>query len=234
MTVVNIKPSQLGPALLREAKRGHMVVMQGALGAARRYASLIADVLDSEGITYQGMMKNRLKVRRTATGAVVTDDAPHAGIIELGARPHPVSREGVEAIARWVKTKLHAVSGPVRQRVHGPTGRVENIGPRDLRKNIRVQRSGPVLRVQKFGPVRESVRYTKSGMERVTKGPGEYVRTAGAHSLSIDQQSLSIAYAIAEHIKVHGAKPRYVFKRHLPLARVFFAEEIERLLRRKA
>ena len=31
------------------------------------------------------------------------NDAPHIGIIESGARPHPVSKEGVAAIEAWVR-----------------------------------------------------------------------------------------------------------------------------------
>jgi len=31
------------------------------------------------------------------------NDAPHIGIIEAGARPHPVSKEGIAAIEAWVK-----------------------------------------------------------------------------------------------------------------------------------
>lgn len=34
--------------------------------------------------------------------AQLVNDAPHAGIVEGGARPHSVSREGVEAITNWV------------------------------------------------------------------------------------------------------------------------------------
>jgi len=39
---------------------------------------------------------------REATLLVIQNNAPHAGIVEHGARPHPVSREGWEAIYWWV------------------------------------------------------------------------------------------------------------------------------------
>lgn len=35
-------------------------------------------------------------------GLQIVNDAPYAGVIEGGARPHPVSDEGWEAIKRWV------------------------------------------------------------------------------------------------------------------------------------
>ena len=40
--------------------------------------------------------------------AQVMNDAPYAGIVELGARPHPVSREGRFAILEWVRRHFPA------------------------------------------------------------------------------------------------------------------------------
>lgn len=40
---------------------------------------------------------------RESEAAQLINDAPHAGIIEGGARPHAVSREGVESIKGWVR-----------------------------------------------------------------------------------------------------------------------------------
>lgn len=134
-------------------------------------------------------------------------DAPHAGIIELGARPHPVSREGVEAIARWVFLKLHAVQGPSKKTFDEKSGKFRTTVPKDRRKQISVRREGPVREV--------------NGKR---KGPGSY-------KVGYDEASLQIAYAIAQKIKREGQKPKYVVKRHLPLASQYVAEECERLLR---
>lgn len=57
----------------------------------------------------QGQLKNSWKVRvwggtigDGTIAAKLTNDAPHAGIVEGGARPHPVSQQGVAAIYAWV------------------------------------------------------------------------------------------------------------------------------------
>lgn len=58
----------------------------------------------------QGQLKNSWRVRASrGTGigggnlvATLSNDAPHAGIVEGGARPHPVSNEGIAAIHAWV------------------------------------------------------------------------------------------------------------------------------------
>jgi len=49
-----------------------------------------------------GQMKNSWQVK----GDILLNDAPHAGVIEEGARPHKVSKEGIEAIARWAQRRL--------------------------------------------------------------------------------------------------------------------------------
>ena len=67
-----------------------------------------------------GEHKNAWQVKDTGAlkGVSVENNAPHAGIIEEGARPHQMSAEGIEALTRWVERKLLAklrVSGPVQQ-----------------------------------------------------------------------------------------------------------------------
>lgn len=47
----------------------------------------------------------------TGVVAEVYNDVPYAGIIEHGARPHPVSEEGQRAIFEWVKRNI-PIMGP--------------------------------------------------------------------------------------------------------------------------
>jgi len=60
--------------------------------------------------------------RDTATGrtsgmvAEVMNDAPYIGILEAGARPHPVSEEGQRAIFEWVKRNIANFIGRDRAR----------------------------------------------------------------------------------------------------------------------
>lgn len=57
----------------------------------------------------RGNFKNAWRVRTIAGGAEIQNDAPYAGIIELGARPHPVSREGIEALTGWARRHFPGV-----------------------------------------------------------------------------------------------------------------------------
>jgi len=41
----------------------------------------------------------------------IVNNAPHIGVLELGARPHPVSFEGRIAIARWARLKFGVSPG---------------------------------------------------------------------------------------------------------------------------
>ena len=55
----------------------------------------------------------RVGWRTTAT--TIYNNAPHIGILEKGARPHKVSREGIEALTRWAMRVL-SVKGKPRKK----------------------------------------------------------------------------------------------------------------------
>lgn len=58
---------------------------------------------------YTGTSAARWRAHRGTTKrelAEIHNDAPHIGIVEEGARPHPVSKDGVEALTRWARLKL--------------------------------------------------------------------------------------------------------------------------------
>lgn len=61
--------------------------------------------------------------------AELKNRAPHAGIVELGARPHPVSEEGIQAIARWAMRVLTFKTPPAlkrRKNEQGPRQRARD------------------------------------------------------------------------------------------------------------
>lgn len=125
-----VKPKDLPATLRREALMVRRGMEKAAMAAARRFRAHLADATDRAGITDQGVLKNSWVAERIGNTVQVYSNAPHAGVIELGCRPHKVSRAGIEAIAGWVKRKAFAPKGPVLVRVHGPTGRVERKMPR--------------------------------------------------------------------------------------------------------
>lgn len=57
-----------------------------------------------KGVT--GELRKGWEVSRTSTGAELLNDAPHAGIVEKGARPHKVNEEGMKALTQWVFRKF--------------------------------------------------------------------------------------------------------------------------------
>lgn len=103
-TEINVE--DLSATLLREGKRHQQACMTAALAGARKFQALLVQRTDDLGITDQGMLKNSWKAERTEWGAIVYSDCPYAGIIELGARPHPVSIEGQIGIRAWAIRKL--------------------------------------------------------------------------------------------------------------------------------
>ncbi len=106
MPTIHIRPQQLANALKREGKRVGKAIMMGSYRAAQRLKAHVANAIDEKGITDQGILKNSLRVVKTATGASLTTDAPHAGVVELGARPHKVGPVARAAIAAWCVRKL--------------------------------------------------------------------------------------------------------------------------------
>jgi hypothetical protein len=83
----------------------------------------------------QGQLKASWKTQVTATGeggdiaASIINGAPHAAIVEEGARPHPVSNEGFYAIFLWAKR--HGVVGARRKFQRGGRTRIQ--GPQQVR-----------------------------------------------------------------------------------------------------
>ncbi len=106
------------PALLRaHARRVPELSHNASITAANRARTMLVRASP----VYTGIFRNAWRVRLNPgknQGATVENDAPHAGIIEKGARPHPVSREGIEALTLWAKRKLlHGASRAAAKRV---------------------------------------------------------------------------------------------------------------------
>lgn len=109
---IKITSDKLAAALSGERKRVRACIPKASLAACHRLRARIIDEIDKRKITDRGILKNGVRVANRGTdgrfqgGASVIGDAPHTGIVELGARPHPVSKEGRDAIAGWCVRKL--------------------------------------------------------------------------------------------------------------------------------
>lgn len=111
MATVVIQEKQLPGELRRRAKQVRMAIQRGAIRGAHRGKRLITMLTPVD----RGELKNSWKVakinpRATALTGFLGDQeivrlwnlAPHAGIVELGARPHKVSDAGMLALEDWV------------------------------------------------------------------------------------------------------------------------------------
>lgn len=126
-----IRPEQLGAAMQGEAKGVLQAIRRGARLAAHRGRSHLVSETDRKGIVDRGQYRNSFRVLPESgnTMATLVNDSPMAGVIEMGARPHKVSKEGLEAIAAWVRRKLTIASGPARV-VTSKSGKTRGVHPK--------------------------------------------------------------------------------------------------------
>lgn len=104
---ITIDPKKLGRVLRGEARFVGKVMVTGARAAANRGVGHLVNATQEAGKVYLSQFVNSFRVSRDSRGVVLYNGAPHAGIIEEGARPHPVSQEGQEAIKRWAMRRLN-------------------------------------------------------------------------------------------------------------------------------
>lgn len=99
---IRITPKEL-PAELRARVRGGPVLVRKAtyLAAVRGQA-----YMKSVTKVDRGQLKNAWKAKRVDNGAVLENSAPYAGVIELGARPHPVGVYVWSLIREWVRRNI--------------------------------------------------------------------------------------------------------------------------------
>lgn len=105
-----MKPSDVAAALPRDVKKLLDGNQRRMLEAAHLGAEIIADVAPVD----VGSLKSSVHVEATDRGARIVIDAPHAGITELGSRPH---MPPLAPLIDWVRR--HGVGfglGPTRRR----------------------------------------------------------------------------------------------------------------------
>jgi hypothetical protein len=102
VATIRMTPEGLAVELRRLAKASPQVLERGLKRAARRGQAH----MPGKTPTDQGQLRNSWRVIEGAAGVRLENDAPHAGIVEAGARPHPVSREGIEALTGWAMRKF--------------------------------------------------------------------------------------------------------------------------------
>ncbi len=94
---MSIRITSFASLLRKQAKEMPRQIRKGLRAGVRRGKA----VLVRRTPRYLGEMANSWSDREMSSGAQLHNDAPHAGVVERGARPHGVNAEGREAIEVW-------------------------------------------------------------------------------------------------------------------------------------
>lgn len=124
--VIRLSPSKLPDALRLEVLRMPKLHEIAARRAANKLIAYLVNQSDERGITYQGIYKAGFRL--TPKGNGVTNIAPHAPIVEEGARPHPVSIEARGRIAIWCERKLGLDAESAKQAAEAIAWKIQKYG----------------------------------------------------------------------------------------------------------
>lgn len=103
MSKIRLTPAKFARSLIKRAGGITKAVDKGIeTGAHRGMAILVART--PSGATSK--MRQSWSVNGKGRRVEIHNDAPYAGIVEKGARPHPVNEEGIAAITHWARRKL--------------------------------------------------------------------------------------------------------------------------------
>lgn len=116
MSRVVISAKDLPDELRRREAAIRQAIVRGIRSGARRGRATLVRKTPKD----QGLMKAAWRDTATGSGvgevAEVLNDAPYAGVVEMGARPHAVSEEGQLAIFEWAKRNMANFIGVERHR----------------------------------------------------------------------------------------------------------------------
>lgn len=234
MTTINLTPAELPKLLAAHEKLLPKAVMDGCRMAAERGRSYLVKVSPTD----QGMYRNSWRTR-TVAGIYpeIINDSPHAGIIELGARPHGVNRAGMEALIEWCKRHLSgmaqatkAMSKRAAKRAAGnlwtlpkdPYKKPLAYGPK-APKGIYGDVYGPrERRGRKHGP-------TAPRMFGPKAPKGHRKVLAGA---ALDKEAKAFAWAIAAKLKKYGQPGKFIVRDSMPMLVQFLRAEVARSVKK--
>jgi bacteriophage HK97-gp10 putative tail-component len=147
--VITIDIDQLPRELQRGEERFAKALRRGLRMGAERGRGIIVRRTPMD----LGQLRGSWKVKAQEWTAELLNDAPHAGIVELGARPHKVSAEGWQAIYEWVRRhpELYGRKKP-KTKVSATTEQQKALGPfRGLDPEITGITWAIVKKINKYG-----------------------------------------------------------------------------------
>jgi hypothetical protein len=103
VATITIDAGSLGARITSDHKGAPKAVSRAIYSGLQRGKAYIV----GKSPVDRGILRNAWKVIRLSNGgSELVNDQPYAGIMERGARPFKISREGREALARWVFRKI--------------------------------------------------------------------------------------------------------------------------------
>jgi hypothetical protein len=109
---INLKLEDLQKELTNRFKSNRAAVMRAVGRGARRAQAALVERTPVD----TGNAKNAWRVINNpeTNTPQIYNDAPYIGVLEKGARPHKMSRAGIEALIEWVKRQgLSTIRGPL-------------------------------------------------------------------------------------------------------------------------
>src|SRR5262245_48635855 len=102
MATITLKAGELAPAIRKSIASTVAAYKRGLRRAAERSKAHLV----SRTPVDMGQLKSSWSVSEGLTGVALHNSSPIAGVIDLGARPHPVSKAGRQAITEWAARKV--------------------------------------------------------------------------------------------------------------------------------
>jgi len=211
MSTVRVNLKQLGASLLKHEGIRQEAMRRGMAAGADRGVALL--VRKSKSVVYLGEFQNswHVPMRRDRNTVTVRNDAPHAGIIEAGARAHGVNGAGRLALREWVL------------RVIAPS---PQIGP------LTADRAGQYA-FQNKAARRNALRGLRFGFDPATGGV-KAGKKARANIDAVIAAADAIVMSICRNIKANGVKPHWIVKGNLDTLAAYSRAEVAREIRQAA
>lgn len=208
-TTIKVGLKNLGATLIKHEGLRQEAMRRGLAAGADRGQALL--VRKSKGVNYMGQFMNswHVPMRRDRNTATVRNDAPHAGIIEAGARPHGVNGAGRLALLEWV---------------------LKTIAPQPQQGPLTADRAGQYA-FQNKAAVRNARKALRFGFG---EGGVKAGKKARANIDAVHEAAMAIVVSICRNIKANGVKGHWIVKDNLDKLGTYATAEIMREIRTAA
>lgn len=103
MPTIRVQNRQMSTVIKSDARLNRTAMGNAIEKASERFIKYLRRV-SPRGATDE--YRNSWETEGKGLGLRVINSAPYAGIIERGARPHPVNQKGIEKLILWARAKI--------------------------------------------------------------------------------------------------------------------------------